>query len=64
MLNLSPDDITFLLKALLEHREKLERMEPYVSQDDDLKPYNDLIKRLVKHRSAIRTKKKSRSRKR
>jgi hypothetical protein len=51
MLKLSQDEVVFLLKSLIEHKEKLEKMEPYSKKLDDLKPYSDLIKKLVNYRN-------------
>jgi len=53
MLALTKDQITYLLKALVEHKTKLERMRPYPKQKNDLRPYNDLIKVLVKYRRTM-----------
>ena len=39
MLNLTRDEIAWLLGPLIEHIEKLERMPPYPKQSEDLKPY-------------------------
>jgi hypothetical protein len=50
MLYISEGDVTFLLKVLLEHIEKIERMQAYPEQKNDLKPYNDLVHRLVEYR--------------
>lgn len=51
MLKLSQDEVVFLLKSLIEHKEKLEQMKSYPKKRDDLKPYTDLIKKLVNHRN-------------
>jgi hypothetical protein len=51
MLPFSKKEITHLIKALVEWQSKLERMKPYPSKKSDIKPYEDLIKKLVKYRS-------------
>jgi hypothetical protein len=58
MSNLSKEELSLVLKALVEHVSKLERMKPYPLQKSDIKPYNDLIKKLVKARKASTQKSK------
>jgi hypothetical protein len=52
MLALSKDELAFIIKALIEHKEKLEAMAPYPMQKDDVRPYDDLIHKLVRSRDA------------
>ena len=53
MLILSKQDIAYIIKALIEHKEKLEALPPYPLQREDLRPYDELIKRLADFRGAI-----------
>jgi hypothetical protein len=50
MLRLSEDEVMCLIKALVEHRAKLERMDPYPKQKMDIRPYRSLAQRLMKYR--------------
>ena len=51
MMKLSKQEITYLLKLLLEHKTKLERIKPYPSQERDLRPYEALIRKLTQYRA-------------
>ena len=57
MINLSYDEVVYLLGPLIEHREKLERMPWYPKQKEDIQPYSDLIKKFRKYGKSISTKK-------
>jgi hypothetical protein len=48
---LSKTDLTYLLKALIEHKAHIERSNPYPLQKRDLQPYDALIRKLVKYRT-------------
>lgn len=50
MVTFSDDELTFVLKALIEHKEKLGRMGAYPKQKEDMKPYEALIQKLTKYR--------------
>lgn len=50
MLKLSKNDIAFIIKALIEHKEKIEARPPYTKQCEDLEPYDGLIQRLATYR--------------
>ena len=50
MLQLSRDEIAFILRALFEHKDKIEAMPPYPVKNDDLKTYDDLIHKLATYR--------------
>ncbi len=52
MVKFTKDEVTFILKALIEHKAKIERMKSYPEQKDNLKPYNSLIRKFVKYRLA------------
>ena len=51
MLKISNQELKYLLKALVEHKAKLERIESYPSQGRDLRPYDRLIQKLTKYRA-------------
>ncbi len=64
MLKLSRDEVTFIIKSLVEHKEKIEHMKPYPAQRDDLKPYRDLIGKFVIYRKLNMEKKRPKGTKR
>jgi uncharacterized protein YaaR (DUF327 family) len=56
MLKLSKMEISHILKALVEHQSKLERLKSYPLQKSDIKPYKNLIKKFVSYRTSISNK--------
>jgi hypothetical protein len=56
MLKLSEEELMYLIKALVEHQAKLERMDPYPEQKANIKPYRALTQKLVKYRKGLRRK--------
>lgn len=50
MLKLSEEEVLDLIKALVEHQAKLERMAPYPLRKADIKPYKALTQKLAKYR--------------
>jgi hypothetical protein len=50
MLKLSEDEVTDLIKAVIEWQARLERMKPYPSQKADIRPYRALVRKLVRYR--------------
>lgn len=52
MLKISKQELTYLLKALVEHKTQLEKVSSYPSKESDLRPYNSLIRKLTAYRTA------------
>jgi hypothetical protein len=52
MVTFSDDELIFVLKALMEHKDKLGRLTAYPQQADDMKPYEVLIRKLIRYRKS------------
>lgn len=55
MLDFSREEVAFILRALVEQSERLERMKPHPERTDDSNPYPGLIRRLVTYRNVTLT---------
>ena len=52
MLKISKQELNYLLKAIVEHKAKLQRIKPYPLQKSDIRPYDGLIRKLTEYRSS------------
>ncbi len=50
MREFSEEEITYLLKALIEHKADLQRLDPYPEQAQEIEPYDALIRELIDYR--------------
>ena len=62
MLKLTKNDFVYILGVLVEHQAKLAGMAPYPEQENDLKPYGILIRKIAKYRDELATTRANRSR--